>query len=61
MMGTGSSQITRLGPGKISGVYKAGIPTLSGTGAEVSRTCVLTGPTRKLGMNSDFTPLIKSY
>lgn len=37
-------------------VYKAGIPTLSGTGAEVSRTCVLTGPTRKLGMNSDFTP-----
>ncbi len=38
------------------GVYKAGIPTLSGTGAEVSRTTVLTGPTRKLGMNSDFTP-----
>ncbi len=37
-------------------VYKAGVPTLSGTGAEVSRTCVLTGPTRKLGMNSDFTP-----
>jgi 3-deoxy-alpha-D-manno-octulosonate 8-oxidase len=37
-------------------VYKAGIPTLSGTGAEVSRTCVLTGPTKKLGMNSDFTP-----
>lgn len=36
--------------------YKVGIPTLSGTGAEVSRTCVLTGPTRKLGMNSDFTP-----
>lgn len=39
-----------------AGVYKAGIPTLSGTGAEVSRTTVLTGPTRKLGMNSDFTP-----
>lgn len=38
------------------GVYKVGIPTLSGTGAEVSRTTVLTGPTRKLGMNSDFTP-----
>lgn len=37
------------------GVYKAGIPTLSGTGAEVSRTTVLTGPTKKLGMNSDFT------
>ena len=39
-----------------AGVYKAGIPTLSGTGAEVSRTTVLTGPVRKLGMNSDFTP-----
>ena len=41
---------------KHPGIYKAGIPTLSGTGAEVSRTTVLTGPTRKLGMNSDFTP-----
>jgi len=41
---------------KHPGVYKAGIPTLSGTGAEVSRTTVLTGPTRKLGMNSDYTP-----
>jgi 3-deoxy-alpha-D-manno-octulosonate 8-oxidase len=41
---------------KFPGVYKAGIPTLSGTGAEVSRTTVLTGPSRKLGMNSDFTP-----
>jgi 3-deoxy-alpha-D-manno-octulosonate 8-oxidase len=41
---------------KNAGVYKAGIPTLSGTGAEVSRTTVLTGPTKKLGMNSDFTP-----
>lgn len=41
---------------KFPGVYKAAIPTLSGTGAEVSRTCVLTGPTKKLGMNSDFTP-----
>ena len=39
-----------------AGVYKVGIPTLSGTGAEVSRTTVLTGPTKKLGMNSDFTP-----
>ncbi len=39
-----------------AGVYKVGIPTLSGTGAEVSRTTVLTGPARKLGMNSDFTP-----
>jgi 3-deoxy-alpha-D-manno-octulosonate 8-oxidase len=41
---------------KNPGVYKVGIPTLSGTGAEVSRTTVLTGPTKKLGMNSDFTP-----
>ncbi len=41
---------------KEPGVYKVGIPTISGTGAEVSRTCVLTGPERKLGMNSDFTP-----
>ncbi len=41
---------------KFPGVYKVGIPTLSGTGAEVSRTTVLSGPTRKLGMNSDFTP-----
>jgi len=39
-----------------AGVYKVGIPTISGTGAEVSRTTVLTGPVRKLGMNSDFTP-----
>jgi 3-deoxy-alpha-D-manno-octulosonate 8-oxidase len=41
---------------KNKAVYKVGVPTLSGTGAEVSRTCVLTGPTKKLGMNSDFTP-----
>jgi 3-deoxy-alpha-D-manno-octulosonate 8-oxidase len=41
---------------KQPGVYKVGIPTLSGTGAEVSRTTVLTGPTKKLGMNSDYTP-----
>ena len=36
-------------------VYHVGIPTLSGTGAEVSRTTVLTGPVRKLGINSDYT------
>jgi 3-deoxy-alpha-D-manno-octulosonate 8-oxidase len=41
---------------KQPGVYKVAVPTLSGTGAEVSRTTVLTGPTRKLGLNSDFTP-----
>ena len=37
-------------------VYHVGIPTISGTGAEVSRTTVLTGPEKKLGMNSDYTP-----
>ena len=36
-------------------VYHVGIPTLSGTGAEVSRTAVLTGPDKKLGLNSDHT------
>ncbi|MGB6269325.1 MAG: iron-containing alcohol dehydrogenase, partial [Olleya sp.] len=37
-------------------VYHVGIPTISGTGAEVSRTTILTGPERKLGINSDYTP-----
>lgn len=41
---------------KEKAVYHVGIPTISGTGAEVSRTTVLTGPDRKLGINSDFTP-----
>lgn len=41
---------------KYPGVYHVGIPTLAGTGAEISRTTVLTGPVRKLGINSDFTP-----
>ena len=36
-------------------VHHVGIPTISGTGAEASRTTVLTGPERKLGMNSDYT------
>ncbi|RJQ86193.1 MAG: iron-containing alcohol dehydrogenase [Desulfobacteraceae bacterium] len=36
-------------------VYHAAVPTLSGTGAEVSRTTVLTGPEKKLGINSDHT------
>lgn len=40
---------------KIPAVYHVGIPTLSGTGSEVSRTTVLTGPQRKLGINSDHT------
>ncbi|WP_297795069.1 iron-containing alcohol dehydrogenase family protein [uncultured Eudoraea sp.] len=37
-------------------VYHVGIPTISGTGAEVSRTTVLLGPEKKLGINSDYTP-----
>lgn len=38
-------------------VYKIAIPTLSGTGSESSRTCVMTNVESglKLGMNSDFT------
>ncbi|MFC4094725.1 iron-containing alcohol dehydrogenase family protein [Euzebyella saccharophila] len=36
-------------------VYHVGIPTISGTGAEVSRTAVLLGPEKKLGINSDYT------
>jgi len=36
-------------------IYHVGVPTLSGTGAEVSRTAVLTGPEKKLGLNSDHT------
>jgi 3-deoxy-alpha-D-manno-octulosonate 8-oxidase len=34
-------------------ILKIGVPTLSGTGAEATRTAVLTGPARKLGINSD--------
>jgi len=37
------------------GVYHVGVPTLAGTGAEVSRTTVLCGPDKKLGINSDYT------
>ena len=36
-------------------VYHVAVPTLSGTGAEVSRPTVLTGPEKKLGINSDHT------
>ena len=36
-------------------VYHVGVPTISGTGAEVSRTTVLLGPKQKLGINSDYT------
>ena len=38
-----------------SSVYHVAVPTLSGTGAEISRTTILTGPDRKLGINSDYT------
>jgi len=41
---------------KTRAIYHVGIPTISGTGAEVSRTTVLSGPKIKLGINSDFTP-----
>ncbi len=42
---------------KAPGIPKIGIPTLFGTGAEATRTCVLTDKTtnKKLGMNSDFS------
>lgn len=36
-------------------IYHMGVPTISGTGAEVSRTTVLLGPDKKLGINSDYT------
>ena len=36
-------------------VYHVAVPTISGTGAEISRTTVLTGPEKKLGINSDYT------
>ena len=38
-----------------SSVYHVAVPTLSGTGAEISRTTILTGPDKKLGINSDYT------
>ena len=37
------------------GVYHCGVPTISGTGAEVSMTAVLTGPVKKLGLKCDWT------
>jgi len=42
---------------KVPGVFKIGIPTISGTGAEATRTCVMTNVENglKLGMNSDYT------
>lgn len=42
---------------KKPGIFKIGIPTISGTGAEATRTCVMTNAKTglKLGMNSDYT------
>lgn len=42
---------------KKPGIFKVAVPTLSGTGAESTRTCVMTNTANglKLGMNSDFT------
>lgn len=42
---------------KRPGVYKIAVPTISGTGAEATRTCVMTNTASglKLGMNSDHT------
>ena len=42
---------------RIPGIPKIGVPTISGTGAEATRTCVMTNTQSglKLGMNSDFT------
>lgn len=39
------------------GIYKIGVPTISGTGAEASRTCVMMNVAKrlKLGMNSQYT------
>ena len=37
------------------GIYHIGVPTISGTGAEVSMTAVLTGPEKKLGLKCDWT------
>ncbi len=36
-------------------VYHVAVPTLAGTGAEISRTTILIGPDKKLGINSDHT------
>ena len=38
-----------------AGVYKVGVPTVSGSGAEASRTAVLMGKDRKFGINSDYS------
>jgi 3-deoxy-alpha-D-manno-octulosonate 8-oxidase len=39
---------------KKPGIYKIGIPTISGTGSEVSQIAVLTSKKQKRGINSEF-------
>ena len=48
---------------KKPGIKKIGVPTLSGTGAEASRTCVLTNyqSKKKLGINSNFSIFDELY
>ena len=50
-----SAQYQGLNLVKKPGVYHLGVPTISGTGAEVSMTAVLTGPEKKLGLKCDWT------
>lgn len=40
---------------KKPGIWHCAVPTISGTGAEVSMTAVLTGPVKKLGLKCDWT------
>ena len=42
---------------KVAAVHKIAVPTISGTGSEATRTCVMTNTKTglKLGMNSDYT------
>ena len=42
---------------KKPGVHTVGVPTIAGTGAEVSMTAVLTGPEKKLGLKCEWTVL----
>jgi len=50
-----STQYQGLNLIKNPGIYHLGVPTISGTGAEVSMTAVLTGPVKKLGLKCDWT------
>jgi 3-deoxy-alpha-D-manno-octulosonate 8-oxidase len=50
-----STQYQGLNLIKKPGIYHLGVPTISGTGAEVSMTAVLTGPEKKLGLKCDWT------